>query len=207
MGKIFLVILATLLSGCQSLPLQAATPTPSPCCHEEAPKAGATESMSLYNLESRWRDQTGRSLKLGELKGRVVCLAMMYASCKNACPRIIADMQALEAEVNKSYPGKVRFVLVSMDPKVDTPARLAKLAKTSRLGPNWTLLQGDSADVLELAAVLGVKYRKISATDYAHSNLVSVLDQAGVVKHRQEGLGVKPADSAAAVAKLLAPAR
>lgn len=197
-----LVLLALGLSGCQALPGQAATPTPTPsCAHcEEALGTDKAQAMSIYNLSSKWRDQNGQTLRLGALKGQVVCLAMVYATCKNACPRIIEDMRALE----RALPGgQVRFVLVSIDPLVDTPARLKQLAEARQL-VGWRLLNGDPADVLELSAVLGVKYRKISPTDYAHSNVITVLDAEGVVAHRQEGLGVKPEASAAVVRGLLA---
>jgi protein SCO1/2 len=194
------MLLALGLSGCQALPGEAATPTPT-CAHcEEEVGAEKPQAMSVYNLSSRWLDQDGKSMQLADLKGKVVCLAMVYASCKNACPRLIEDMRALERELS-SQP--VRFVLVSLDPAVDKPARLKALARERRLGDNWRLLTGAPADVLELSAVLGVKFRKISPTDYAHSNLISVLDRRGVVVHRQEGLGVKPEASVAVVRRLL----
>jgi len=192
------------MSGCQALPGQAATPTPTPSCTncEQALEPQKPQGLSVYNLESRWLDQEGRSLRLADLQGKVVCLAMVYASCKNACPRLIEDMRALESQVGSS---QVRFVLVSLDPVVDTPARLKGLARERQLGANWRLLTGQPADVLELSMVLGVKFRKISPTDYAHSNLISVLDARGVVVHRQEGLGIKPDASAAVVRRLLRP--
>lgn len=201
-----LLLLALGLSGCQTRPGQAATPTPTPTCEHCESSVGTEkpQAMSIYNLRSQWRNQHGKTLRLDALKGRVVCLAMVYATCKNACPRTIEDMRALERAL-AAQSQRVRFVLVSIDPAVDTPARLKQLAQSKQLGGNWLLLNGDPADVLELAAVLGVKYRKISAADYAHSNVISVLDARGVVVHRQEGLGVRPDASAAAVRRLLFP--
>jgi protein SCO1/2 len=56
----------------------------------------------------------------------------------------------------------------------------------------WTLLYGQSADVLELAAVLGVNYKKTTPLDYAHSNIITVLNAMGDVVYQQEGLGTDP---------------
>lgn len=163
--------------------------------------AGQPSGMSIYNLESHWQNQDGQDLQLKQLGGKVQILAMIYSSCKNACPRIIADMKALETQLQHQYPEQVRFVLVSIDPKVDTPARLKQLAQKSQL-QHWTLLHGEEDDVLELAAVLGVKYKKISATAYAHSNIISVLNPQGEVVHQQIGLNVDPQASLQAVEKL-----
>jgi hypothetical protein len=55
-----------------------------------------------------------------------------------------------------------------------------------------------------LAAVLGVKYRKVSQTEFAHSNTVSVLDANGTVVFQQEELGVGVEASSKAVQDLLA---
>jgi protein SCO1/2 len=42
--------------------------------------------------------------------------------------------------------------------------------------------------VLERAALLGVKYRSVSKTVFAHSNLITVLNKKGEIVHQQEGL-------------------
>lgn len=166
--------------------------------HEEIAAATPTE-QSLYQVESDWQTQTGKSIKLASLSGKPLVLAMVYASCKNACPRIIADMKQIQAEGEKKHPGAARFVLVSIDPEVDTPERLAELARKSQLNDQWLLLRGDADEVMELAALLGVKYRKISEQDYAHTNLITVLDKQGEIVHRQQGLGVDPSETVKAL--------
>jgi protein SCO1 len=40
-----------------------------------------------------------------------------------------------------------------------------------------------------LAAVLGVRYRQVPATDFMHSNVITLLDAQGNIVHRQEALG------------------
>lgn len=169
----------------------------------ESLEAAEPGGQSVYQLESRWKTQAKEEIMLKDLMGSPTVIAMVYSSCKNACPRIISDMKTIQGLVEKSHPGKVQFVLVSMDPEVDTPEKLAELAKKSDLDQQWRLLQGKSDDVMELAAVLGIKYRKISDTDYAHSNLISVLNAEGEIKHREEGLGVDPQKTIAALKQLL----
>ncbi len=190
-----LLIAALLFIGCSTTPSQAPTPAQRP--------QGPLPELSVYHLTGAWTDQNGNKLTLPELRGKVQLMAMVYASCPQACPRIIADMKSIDQDLSKRHPDGVELVLVSIDPETDTPERLRQLASEQGLGPRWRLLRGDSQQVQELAAVLGVKYRKVSATDFAHSNLITVLDADGVVVHQQEGLGVERSRSIDAAEKAL----
>lgn len=171
--------------------------------HHADLQADIHTNQSLYQLESKWQTHTGKTIHLSTLGGQPQVLAMVYASCKNACPRIIADMKRIQTG-SADFPGGVRYILVSIDPEIDTPQRLAELSRKSKLDDQWLLLRGSPDDVLELAALLGVRYRKISEKDYAHSNLITVLNAQGEITHRQQGLGVDPAQTLAALEKLKA---
>jgi len=168
--------------------------------HAAAPGADAATSvapapasdLSIYQLESEWTDQHGRTRQLAELRGRPQAIAMVYTHCGSACPRIVGDLKRLEAE----FP-ELGLVLVSIDPERDSPGRLHEFATGSGLGERWTLLNGDDGALMELAAVLGVRYRRVSDTEFMHSNLITVLDTAGVIAYRQEGLGEAPRTIAA----------
>jgi protein SCO1 len=159
-----------------------------------AGELGADEpaDFSIYHAASVWTDQHGERRPIGSLAGRVQVVGMVYTSCAYACPRMILDMKRIEDELGR--PDDVGFLIVSIDPERDTPARLAEFAAGSRLDPaRWTLLHGDDGDVLELAALLGVQYRRMANDEFIHSNLLTVLDREGQVIHRQLGLGTDPA--------------
>ena len=86
----------------------------------------------------------------------------------------------------------------------DTPDRLAAFAKERKLDPSrWTLLNGDADAVRDLAVALDFKYQQVEK-DFAHSNLIAVLDQNGKPVHRLETLDGDIAPVVAAVRKLLA---
>ncbi|HEX2205176.1 MAG TPA: SCO family protein [Longimicrobium sp.] len=157
----------------------------------EAPSsASAVSDFSVYDLEAPWRDPTGVERALGSLGGKVRVVAMVYTHCTHTCPMVVAEMKRLEAALGAGERGGVGFVLVSLDPERDTPARLAESAASMRLDPaRWTLLAGDAGAVRELAALLGVRYRAEADGQISHSNAYFVLDAAGRVVHRQEGLG------------------
>ena len=158
--------------------------------HSDPGVATPASAGSLYVLDQRWTDQAGDVIQLADLAGRPRVVAMAYTSCAYACPRIIAEMKQIEAALADADPERAPgFVLFSIDPARDTPARLADFAEQTGLDPaRWTLLTGPDEQVLELSVLLGVKYRATVSGDFAHSNLVTVLDGAGVVRAKIEGL-------------------
>ena len=100
------------------------------------------------------------------------------------------DLTRIEAALEPKLRGKVGFTLVTFDTKRDTPEALAKFRATRNLSPtNWTLLHGADDDVLELAALLGVKYKQESNGQFAHSNLITVLNGDGEIVQQIAGLG------------------
>ena len=205
------IALTALLLGCGA---------DAPAAHEEPATAGSGEvshaghgvemasdapsGHSLYHLDSEWVDQHGRTRTLGELAGRVQVVAMVYTHCGYACPRILMDMKRIEGEVGER--ADVGFVFVSVDPERDTPQRLGEYARSVALdSARWTLLTAPDGEVRELAALLGVRYRRTPDGEFEHSNIITVLDAGGVVAHRQEGLGQDPAATVRAIRGLSAP--
>src|SRR5690606_23336524 len=135
--------------------------------------------------------QDEKEIELKELQGDVVVMVMVYTSCKAACPRLAADMREIEKQIPQDKKDGVTLVLVSIDPRTDTPERLRAFAKENEMeSDQWLLLRGSEADTREFAAVLAVNYKRISPLDFSHSNIISVFDQQGELVHQQEGLGV-----------------
>lgn len=172
-----------LLAACGRDPIPAEPAT-------DAPSASADAGFSVYEMETRWRDADGRERALGSLAGRVQVVAMVYTNCSNTCPLIVTEMKRLEAALTPADRARTGFVLVSMDPARDTPAQLAAFAASMRLdSAAWTLLTADDGAVRELAALLGIRYRPEQDGQISHSNSYLVLDPAGRIIHRQDGVG------------------
>ena len=166
--------------------------------------AGYISEMSLYNLKSKWARQDGDSIQLESLKGKVQIVAMIYTSCDYACPRIMADLKRIEESLLGYKKEETGFVLVTIDPERDKPGVLNAYARKNKLDTDrWVFLTGEENNILELAALLNVKYRKELSMDIAHSNIISVLDKEGELIHQQEGLGVDPEETVKAITTLL----
>ncbi len=144
---------------------------------------------SLFLTDSVWRTPDGRELKLGELRGKPRVIALFYASCSSACPLIVDAMKRVEKELAAKKFLEPGFVLVTFDPEEDTGVVLKHYAEKRGLEPErWLLLRGADDDVRELAVLLGSKYKRIGAKNFAHSNVIALLDSEGRIVARAKAL-------------------
>lgn len=147
--------------------------------------------LSIYNLPEKWTTQDGKNIELVELRGNVLVMVMIYTSCKAACPRLVADMRNIEEQIPQEYKDKVKLVMFSIDPEVDTPERLKEFSIENQMtGNQWLFLRSTEENTREFAAVLAVNYKRISPIDFSHSNIISVFNAEGEMTFQQEGLGV-----------------
>ena len=156
--------------------------------HAELP-AAASSARSIYQVESTWMTAAAQALHLGDLRGKVRVLAMVYTTCESACPIIVSLMQLIEGALAPELRPHVGFVLVTLDPARDTPDALSAYSARMHLNPpSWLLLSGHPEDVLELATLLGITYTRDQSGGFIHANVITVLNQAGEIVHRHEGL-------------------
>ena len=198
-------LVAMAMAMCAALVINAAD-KPS-CCRKELPAAKCLPEKSLYQITSSWTNDVNEALTLASLRGRPQIVTMFFANCEFACPILVRDMKRIEAALPENVRTNVGFVLISFDSRRDTPAVLANYRKLQGLDSNWMLLRGGSDDVLELAALLGVKYRKDARGQFAHSNLITLLDSNGEIAARQIGLNQGGEEFAAKIKRLCAPVK
>ena len=180
--KLFFLIAASLLLTLQSCGKKG---------DKDEDKDKTISDLSIYNLPSKWTNQDGKNLEMKEMKGKVLVMVMIYTSCKAACPRLVADMRNIEQRLPAKIKNNVKFVLVSIDPEVDTPQRLKAFAAENKMtGDQWVFLRSTEENTREFAAVLAVNYKKIDPIDFSHSNIISVFNAEGELAYQQEGLGV-----------------
>lgn len=149
------------------------------------------DPASIFNLSSKWETPDGTKIHLEDLKGKVLTMVMIYTSCKTACPKLTVDMKVIEAKVGHQNPEDLRYVLISIDPKNDTPEKMREFIKNYHLeGKQWLFIRSDEDNTRELANVLAVKYKQISPMDFSHSNIISVFSKDGLLVHQQEGITI-----------------
>lgn len=154
------------------------------------------EGSSIYHSSAIWTNHRREKVELSDFKGHPVIIVMVYGNCTQVCPILIRDARRVFEGTDKSLRTDVRVAVVTFDPENDTPDRLMKYAAEYGLNlPQWHFLTGKPTQVRELAMLLGVDYTKKSDGHFAHSNLVTVLDEQGVIAERIIGLN-QPVDDA-----------
>lgn len=176
-----------------------------PACCAKVEPAAPFRDKSLYQTVATWTTDANKPVKLAALKGRPQVVVMFFASCQYACPALVNDLKRIEAALPAKSRGNVGFTLVTFDTERDTPAALAEYRAIRQLPDStWTLLHGGSDDVLELAALLGVKFKKDANGQFAHSNLITILNSEGEIVFQQTGLNQSITNPVRAIEKLTA---
>ncbi len=175
-----------------------------PACSLMSEPPGQYADKSLYQVESKWTTDGGKPIKLGDLAGKPQVVLMFFSRCTYACPILLNDLKRINIALTPEQRAKVGFTLVSFDTERDTPVALAEYRQVWNLpAENWTLLSGKPDDVLELAALLGVKYKQDANGQFAHSNVISVLNAKGEIIHQQTGLNEDVDETVQTLVKLV----
>jgi protein SCO1 len=150
------------------------------------PRIGPAPEVSLTT-------QDGQRLSLKELRGKVVVLTFIYASCADTCPLLTAKLAGLQAALGADFGPKVFFLSITVDPERDTPAVLQRYAQAH--GANlagWAFLTGAPAEIRQVARRYGVYYRKTPRGDVDHTFLTSLVDQSGTLRVQYLGVRFDP---------------
>ncbi len=146
-------------------------------------------SESLFQINSDWTTDQGKSIKLSELSSKPTLMTLIYTHCATACPVAVHRlMKVNDLAIAKNV--SVQIALVSMDTTRDTPKRLNEFRKEQKLSEKtWSLLSGKEEDVRALSIALGFSYQKVEdSEEILHSNRLVLLNEAGEIKHTFDGL-------------------
>jgi len=198
-----LLVLVTVLT---SVAQRAQSLAPAPCCRNMESPTAPLSDRSIYQVESTWTNAAGRRLRLVDLQGKPQIVAMFFTHCQSACPVLVHDMQQIESALPATLRSQVGFTLISFDTERDSPGVLDGYAKQHSLAlGRWTLLRGKADDVLEVAALLGVKFKKDSSDQFAHSNVITLLNGGGEIVKQQIGLGQSGQEMVKAIEQIATP--
>ena len=184
----------------------SAAAAPSCCNTNNIPAAAALPAESLAHLEGMWTNAQGRVVSLEELAGEPRLVAMFFANCATACPVLLADVAKAQAAISNRTGRVVEAWMFSFDTARDTPPALAAFQKARGADPRtWQFIHGDADAVRELAAALGVQYRRDPATgEIGHSSRIILVDTNACPVAAVDGLTMDPkplVDAAAALPK------
>jgi protein SCO1 len=145
--------------------------------------------------EFRLTTQDGAQLSLGDLRGRVVAVTFIYASCADTCPLLTAKLAGVQAKLGADFGPKVFFASITVDPERDTAEVLKRYARAHGANPaGWAFLTGTPAEIRDVERRYGIWAKKGPRGDVDHTFLTSLIDRNGVLRVQYLGVRFDPAE-------------
>ncbi|MGO7185975.1 SCO family protein [Rhizobium brockwellii] len=127
---------------------------------------------------------------LHDLRGKVVAVAFIFASCADICPMLTDNMARVKTKLGSTFGSEIVFVTITVDPERDTPEVLKQYAESFGADlKGWSFLTGDPAIVHEVGRKYGVIARKTAKGDVDHTLLTSLVDPNGMLRVQYLGAG------------------
>jgi protein SCO1/2 len=127
--------------------------------------------------------QDGQSIRLSDLRGKVVVLTFIYTRCPmpDFCPYMDRRFSEVAQHLS-SFPNRakdIRLISVSFDPEHDTPAVLREHARIRGAAPPlWSYAVASHEELAKVAAPLGLLVEP-SGPEIAHNLCTAVIDRQG----------------------------
>ncbi|HEX9047283.1 MAG TPA: SCO family protein, partial [Verrucomicrobiae bacterium] len=181
---------------------------PMPCLARPAPLSdeqllGIKFDQKLgtqVSLDLCFRDETGKSVRLGELSDKKPTVLMLgYYGCPMLCSLVLNGATDCFRSLKKSLGNEFTVIFVSIDP-METPATAAAKKASylrayggSNNGSTWHFLTGDDATIKTLAQEVGFHYAYDPASrQFAHPSGLVLLTPEGRVAHYFFGVSFSP---------------
>src|SRR5438876_9459856 len=192
-------LLALVAAGCSGRPPE---PPPTP------PNQVATiREQHLPNIELVTHE--GRHVRFYDdlVKGKVVAINFMFATCRNACPESTQHLVEVQQALGDRMGRDVTFLSISLDAARDTPEVLRGYAEAHGAGPGWYFLTGKRDDIEMLRRKLGAYELDpvIDADRRQHTGLV-ILGNEPVGRWKAISALVKPVRIRQAIERTILPA-
>jgi len=152
--------------------------------------------------------QDGKRVNLNELRGKVIAITFIFASCADTCPLLTAKMVGIQNKLGSAFGPEVRFLSITVDPEHDTPEILARYAEAYKANSvGWAFLTGTPAEIREVAKRYGIYYKKTRGGDVDHTFLTSLVDQHGTLRVQYMGVRFDPDEMLRDIQNLMAEAK
>ena len=171
---------------------------------------GQARSLEDYGAAPTFQltDHLERPVRSDELRGKVVVANFVYTGCRDTCPLLSVQMQALQERLREQQllGDRVQLLSFTVDPEHDTPAVLRAYAERHDADPQaWRFLTGPADEVVQviqggffqgvvpLATPVGAHSHPAgtgphSHGDVMHSNRFVLVDRQGRLRAFYDGL-------------------
>lgn len=138
-------------------------------------------STSLFARNWVWTDEQGKTVTFSQWGGSPIVVAAVYTTCTRTCPLTVEKFRAVY-ETFQRAGRSAEFVLVTLDPSVDTPERLREFKESRKLPGEWHLLAGGRYETLEVMDLLGIHVLDMDSHVF-HDTRIAIFDERGIPSH------------------------
>lgn len=118
------------------------------------------------------RDQDGRPASVGDLAGRPAIVTFMYSTCEDTCPAMARQIATALDTLGEDVP----TLLISVDPKGDTPGSAQRFLNKMGLRGRARFVLGSRAELAPVWKAYGIQPQ---GAGFDHSAYVLILDDRG----------------------------
>lgn len=129
-------------------------------CHTAAQSAPVDRSVEvgLTVPDVALVDQHGTTLHFHRdlIADRLVAINFVFTTCTTVCPPMGVYFARLAELLDERGDQQVQLISVSVDPQIDSPARLRAWSERFGASDRWRLITGDKRSVDDVLKALGV---------------------------------------------------
>jgi protein SCO1/2 len=150
---------------------------------QSAPGSGFYGTLALPAKQAPpidLRNYLGRPVTLAQYRGKAVLVTFLYANCPDICPLIASNLR-VALNMLGSRASQAQVIAVSVDPRGDTPAAVARFLRDHEMVGRMQYLIGSAAELARTWAAWSVgSTREVGQPDLvSHSALVYGVSASG----------------------------
>lgn len=197
-GILLTVFLGTPLSAAaeEHVHQHPVAPVESPAASE----VGVSEHLGgKLPLDLTFRDESGKTVRLGDLIDGPTLILPVYYRCTNVCNFLQGGLAHTLPQVKRTPGSDYRVISISFD-ETETPELAAKNQRlyldamgTPFPPAGWRFLTGDAAAIQALTAAAGYRFRRVNA-DFVHPVASFVVSRDGTIVRYLYGTSFLPKD-------------
>jgi len=150
-------------------------------------------------LDTTFRDETGKTVRLGDLLTGPTIILPVYYNCTNVCNYLQGGLARVLPAIKQRPGAEYRVISLSFD-ESETPqlaARYKRMYLTSMNTPfpedGWRFLTGDAANIQRLTAAAGYRFQR-RGRDFIHPVTSLVVARDGTIIRYLYGTTFLPKD-------------
>ena len=145
----------------------------------QSPYRGSTVPPGVRAASFTLRDFRGETITMDRLRGRVVILSFVDSKCKESCPVVTSVMARALRQLSPRDRSDVVGLLMTVDPRVDTPMHVRRFLEIRR-ALNLKYLLGPLARMRQIWKAYGVLPAVDTGDADVHSSDVRIFDRRGI---------------------------